>query len=255
MLQALLSLFPPLMNAFGALARGVSVPATAGMFAQQVGRTEFAKQAQSFYASQKSSVLSAASGSPMATALLTKVLPAAATGVSKLTSTMVSLTANGIGLTRRIEQWTTSISEGNRHLARWNGSLAASYAQLDIARMNSTRRTADATAGSAIVLNQAITDLMHEFEPIQESLFTAVNILGIGAAKLAQLLAILLKYSPLLQLMLAVLNSIEQNTKKDNNAQDPIRDLLQGLARMPGNNAQMPIAPVQPRAPLPPLRP
>lgn len=127
-----------------------------------------------------------------------------------------------LGAVALLRKFTFGLSESNRDLAKWNGALAASFAKLDIAQMQMDIRQASATGGSAAALNDALADVIREFQPIREDLGILVNLVGISAATGVKSLISMAK-----QMMIAIpqlkeivdgLHIIEDEMKKKNKA-------------------------------------
>lgn len=164
----------------------------------------------------------------------------------------------GTGLytaSKALETFVWGISESNRGLARWNGEIAASFAQLDIANMRRDIQTADATSGSTVALNSAFNDLMTELQPMRETVATGLNVIGILAAKTGQVMAILNSWNPYVIAFKWALEQIEENTKPDGaGVGDPLTGWLRGMGSGMGPGPAAPPAPILPPAFLPPLK-
>lgn len=88
-----------------------------------------------------------------------------------------------LGAVALLKKFTFGLSDSNRDLAKWNGALAASFARLDIAQMRMDIQTAQATSGTGSALNDALADVILEFQPIREDLGILVNLVGISATQ------------------------------------------------------------------------
>jgi hypothetical protein len=74
----------------------------------------------------------------------------------------------------------------NRDLAKWNGSIAASFNRLDLARMRLDIQQGKATSGTAGELNRQFGELLKEFQPVREGIGNLVNIVGINLVALSR---------------------------------------------------------------------
>jgi hypothetical protein len=160
---------------------------------------------------------------------------------------------------KALETFVWGISESNRGLGKWNGQIAASFAQLDIADMRREIQTADATFGSTTSLNTALSELLNEVQPIREGVGTAVNTMGIIAAKVSQGLAIGVKILTFLPIFAAGMREIEKLLGPDGKPvdTDPLAEFMHGFRNPAGGRPgpMMPPVPIGPRDPLPPIVP
>lgn len=122
-----------------------------------------------------------------------------------------------------LRKFATLISESNRDLAKYNGRLAVSFAQLDIAHLRSDILTSQATSGSGTELNRQLADLIHEIQPTREALGTLVNVVGIEIVKASKtLIGIARTFAetvPFLRGAVQKLKDIEDELKRKNPGQ------------------------------------
>lgn len=147
-----------------------------------------------------------------------------------------------VGMIFGMKKFVGVLSESNRDLAKWNGSLAASFNKLDIQQMKFDMQTANATSGSASALNDAFAELLTEFQPIRQDIGILVNLAGIGIANGTKQLIILVKSLqdtfPFLKDAVAHLEAMEDELK-NGKQQSPIGNTaLANLAAMGGGAAR-----------------
>lgn len=129
-----------------------------------------------------------------------------------------------------LRRFAEHINESNRELARYNGSIAAAFARLDIGRFQRERLTASETSASSVRLSDAVNEMEEALHPISRDLKTMMNTVGFVAAKLVTFFAMAqetaLKFIPGFQM---VLDKIEENTR--DKADQVAWQLLKELAR------------------------
>jgi hypothetical protein len=167
-----------------------------------------------------------------------------------------------------LADFSTEISESNRELAQWNASLRLSFAKLDIRRMQTQMTTGKETQSSAMLLNSQLGDLVEQLQPINSSLTTISNTLGIVSALAGKGLTFLAKNTATGVAIMGIARMIEDAMKKfvgvplDAMNDRGLKDLeAPGVfprfnGRAPANWGQMPpnLPGAVPRQPLPPLR-
>lgn len=148
------------------------------------------------------------------------------------------------------------VGEGNRELAKWDGSLAASFAKLDIHRMGLERDTAAETSGSAAMLNESLAELADAIQPIKNDLINALNFLAIIAAQTAKGAVYLERAMPLMTLVETVVSVLKDmlNLQKQQ-GRDPIADFINAGKNLGGFGPRAPLDVPRPRPPIPPVRP
>jgi hypothetical protein len=90
-----------------------------------------------------------------------------------------------------------TLSETNRDLVRFDERIADSFARLDFAQLRSRQQMAQATGGSATMLNNQLAALIRELQPVRESVTTFLNTAGGSIVFIARMAAFLLKWHPL----------------------------------------------------------
>lgn len=131
------------------------------------------------------------SGGAAAAAKLSKMFAILSASGGGLSQTIVLLTQLGkagllAAIPLAIKVFISKILDSNRALGKWNGSIAASFNKLDIARMRSDIATARGTSGSATELNRQMIELTREFQPIREQLGIGINLAGIWLVKIGR---------------------------------------------------------------------
>lgn len=174
-------------------------------------------------------------------------------GFGKTVSAMLKINLATYAGAKALEMFVGTVSESRRDLGRWNGSIAASFAQLDIRRMQGDIKTAEGVSGSTAGLNAAYGDLLEELRPIRQDMMTLINGVGIVAANVGRVLAFVSKYLPFVQLIHLAAQKIEENTGKAKAGRDPMRDILDMLTNAPRPGPRPAPAPIEPKAPLPPI--
>lgn len=122
-------------------------------------------------------------------------------------------------ITGLFHRLTFSLSDANRDLAKWNGSISASFARLDISRMKLDIRQGAATAGTTNELNNQLAAFLKELQPIREGVGTISNMLGISLLKIGtsivQSVRAIAEKVPLLGGAVAALKAIEAELQKN----------------------------------------
>lgn len=178
-------------------------------------------------------------------------------GVAGIAGVAVGLAAFGgilaLAVMPALKKFAEHLNEGNRELARYNGTIAAAFLRLDMGRVYREQAMGNETAGSASSLADAVNELEEAFHPMATSMRSVGNQIAIGAAyiatKIAEVNNALLKHLPGMEWLL---EKIEDNQKdKEKSAQfawkllhtlkDPARDQrLNG----PGLQQRQPIDPL-----------
>jgi hypothetical protein len=177
-----------------------------------------------------------------------------ADGLLGFTKSQIKVGAVMYGATKALESFAGGVVESRRGLARWNGNLASTYAKLDITKMMSEQKTANATSGSTGLLVNSFSELTREMQPIQQRLTTAVNLLGFIAAWSGKGFAIITKHIPMMALMAKALDEIEKELKKQEKVDaDVMLGVLDNLKNLKPNPAEA--LPPMIHGPKPPLAP
>lgn len=146
-----------------------------------------------------------------------------------------------------IQKFVSGLAESRRYLSQYNGAIASAYLKLDVQRRMLNIRTGQNTQGSTTGLVDALAELNEAVQPMKEDLMTVVNGLGIVAAKVGTLMATVSKYLPVMILLKAIAEKIEENTRRAP-AQLPAWEVLRA---MQGGGGQ----PFGQRPPLPRINP
>jgi len=145
---------------------------------------------------------------------------------------VVGLPSAASSVVQALEVMARRVSESNRHLARFNGHLAASYAARDVAQLRADFKTAQGTAGSGAFLNTQLAKLIEEVQPTKEAVIRILNtIAGVGVV-LARGINLMVRVHPMFQVLKLIGEKIEENTKPkaaDNNAQLAHQRMLRDL--------------------------
>ena len=148
------------------------------------------------------------------------------------------------------EKFAELIVESNRGLSLWNGGIAASFAQLDFRRQQLDARMATANAGSITTLNEQFGKLLENSQEVRQALGTAINLLGMGVAKISSIAITLVKIFPGMKQIIGLLGSIEDLLGQNVDLDDQIEKFA-GAARGVG----FPVQPPVPNPQLPPPKP
>lgn len=153
-------------------------------------------------------------------------------------------------------KYTGELSESNRDLARWNGSIAASFNRLDIARMRLDIQQGRGTSGTTSELNTQLGMMLKEFQPIREGLGNLTNIIGINLIKIARVgieqLKALQDMFPALKDVVKGLEDMNEEMKKGKPDIAAGNQALDDLVRMPGGGNRQRQLPAGIAPPLPP---
>lgn len=182
--------------------------------------------------------------------------------IRKSLESLVKLATGYVTITNKLAEFSQQISDNNRELALWNGTLSASFAQLDFKRQELKIQQGQATVGSAVMLNESIGELLQSVQPITSGVATIVNLVGTGAAMVSKFMVEFAKLHPLLKPILGILDNIEKELKdkpriggddKGRAALSDLRNLLPGRdpgirpADLGGAVPRQPLAPLIPR--------
>jgi hypothetical protein len=133
------------------------------------------------------------------------------------------------------------IADSNRGLVKFNAQIAESFARRDVGELRAQFKLAQATSGSATMLNDQLATLIEDIQPFRNALGTMLNLLGTGMALGARGLAMLMKMHPVIALGVDLAEKIENNTKKTRDAEmqaqtkDFLRDIQSGLYAQPAS--------------------
>lgn len=106
------------------------------------------------------------------------------------------------------------VSDSNRHLSRFNGVLAASYAQRDVAQLRSDFKTAQGTAGTGAMLNDQLAKLIEEVQPMKETVIRLLNTVAAIGVMIARGANGVLGVHAAFAALKLIGEKIEENTKK-----------------------------------------
>ena len=148
------------------------------------------------------------------------------------------------------EKFAELIVESNRGLSLWNGGIAASFAQLDFRRQQLDARMASANRGSIVTLNEQFGKLLENSQEVRQALGTAINLLGMGVAKVGSIAITLVKIFPGMKQIIGLLGKIEDILGKNVELDDQLEQFA-GAAR----GAGFPVQPPVPNPQLPPPKP
>lgn len=94
------------------------------------------------------------------------------------------------GTIDKLRAWATSVVDSRRTLAKWNGSVAASFQGLDMARMSRSMRTAQNTAGSTQFAIGGVNKMEEALRPLKELSMNLQNIgAGVGGRAISTLIS------------------------------------------------------------------
>ena len=155
------------------------------------------------------------------------------------------------------------IVESNRDLERWNGTLAASFANLDILKQNLEIRQGKETEFTASVLNEEFGKLLQEFQPISSALSNLTNTGALIATEISRILLRIGENSIYGKFASAGYDWFKKwlgIPEPVPDANDPLADLLRTVGnrknQQPAGNKNVPDPlppPTGPRPPLPPI--
>ena len=137
-----------------------------------------------------------------------KAEKAAAKNAGQLGTALKAMTLGMVGavvglkkLGDAVDGITSSILERQRELAPLSGQIASAFARLELRTRVIQVERAGAIGGSTAVLADAIGDLRETLEPLRQTFATAVNVTATIGAKIAQGVAILVQWQPVIQLL------------------------------------------------------
>ena len=171
-------------------------------------------------------------------------------GAIKSAATMnLKLAAAIVTLPMAIKAWSESLLESRREMAKYDGRSVAAFARLDVRKTMLDIGSSQARGESTASLADAVGDLRDELRPIEDGLANITNWVGVGVTRVAQGIAWLAKFHPLIAL-------IADNTKKDTSTSDlPIKMLIDRITDPANNQAKFRGWDHNDnRGPLPPLR-
>lgn len=147
-----------------------------------------------------------------------------------------------VGAVLALKTFVQQVVESNRGLAKWNGSIAASFNMLDIHSMQREMQTANATAGTTTQLNETFDDLLQEFQPLREDIGILVNLvatnLALGTKALIGMATAFIKDEAWLKEIVDGLHILEAEAKA-RKQQSPLGNTaLSNLAAMAGGPAR-----------------
>lgn len=181
------------------------------------------------------------SGSAAAIGKVSKMFAALSASNGGLAQTIFMLSTLGkagllAAVPLAIKAFVSRILDSNRALGKWNGSIAASFNRLDVARMRSDISTAHGTSGSATELNRQMVELTREFQPIRQQLGIGVNLIGIWLVKLGReaiaARQILVQSFPFLKAIADKIAKEEEDLKKGNDDEPLGNQILNALANL-----------------------
>lgn len=152
-----------------------------------------------------------------------------------------------------LKNFAEGVSESNRELGNWNGSLAVSFGQLDLKRQQLLINQGQETSGSGVMLNQTLGELLEEIQPLTNAATTAVNLLGVMATNAARAITFLAKLNPWAAAILQGLKAVETAIKPDIAPDDMGREGLQDLRNAGGprkGERDPDLKPLGPRDPI-----
>jgi hypothetical protein len=90
-----------------------------------------------------------------------------------------------VGLPKAIEEWGEELKDSRKHLAEFNGAVAAAYAASEVRDVMRNIQSASATSGSTAAMVDAFDDLKDELQPIKNAATTVVNSIAATSARTA----------------------------------------------------------------------
>ncbi len=136
------------------------------------------------------------------------------------------------GVVKAFEQIGRTISETNRDLRQFDERIADSFARYDYAQLRSRQKVAQATGGSASLLNDQLKKLLEELQPFTEAMTTFLNLAGSALVVMARAARLYLYMNPLTLAAMESLKAIEAMMKagKTSQAQAATKQFLRDIA-------------------------
>jgi hypothetical protein len=105
-----------------------------------------------------------------------------------VTATVAALAAVPVatlGVTKAFAAVAERTMEASRDLARFNGSIATTFAMLDKQELALKARTAAGTSGTASMLGESVMEMKEAMQPVNETMKNTMNLIGTGLAEVA----------------------------------------------------------------------
>lgn len=145
-----------------------------------------------------------------------KAIFAAVNATNPMTAPIAAATAPVwmYGIISGFERLGRTISDTNRDLAKFDERIADSFRRLDFTQLRSRQQLAQATSGSASMLNMQLAALIREMQPVRESVTTFLNSAGSSLVFIARMAAFLMRWHPMMQGMFATAKVAERIMRK-----------------------------------------
>jgi hypothetical protein len=91
-----------------------------------------------------------------------------------------------VGMPQAVLAWGEELKESRRHLASFNGTIAAAYAGSEMRDLMRNVQSARSTSGSTAAMIDAFDDLKDELRPIKDATITGINTLAVLLARLVE---------------------------------------------------------------------
>jgi hypothetical protein len=142
--------------------------------------------------------------------------------VAGLAAGLGVLGAATIGLVGKFKEFSETINEGNRYLAKYNGNIAAAFARQDLNRMQMDRQTANETQGTTAWLVNATTASQKAWQPYDRDSKTISNLGAVFGAKISEAFGGMYSTAREILGFGAILDQIEKNTRKEDRGGIPV---------------------------------
>jgi hypothetical protein len=133
-----------------------------------------------------------------------------------------------VGMPQAVLAWGEELKESRRHLASFNGTIAAAYAGSEMRDLMRNVQSARATSGSTAAMLESFSDLKDELRPLQDTATTFTNVLASNLATITALIIEGIKKLPGVDAAGAIAAALERN--RPDMAVDPGRNALAWLA-------------------------
>ncbi|MEK9810378.1 MAG: hypothetical protein VW362_08015 [Candidatus Nanopelagicales bacterium] len=148
------------------------------------------------------------------------VAAAAGIGAAGIVGVVAGVAAFGalitVALTPAMKKFAEHVNEGNRHLSRYNGSIAAAFARLDIGRFHRERMMGQETSVSSTRLSDAVNEMEEALHPLSQDMRTIGNSIAFVGAKIVTFVATVAEYAKeKIPFFETIMQKIEENTKKE----------------------------------------
>lgn len=149
--------------------------------------------------------------------------------------TKTAIALGGMGLTLKlgdaIKNWTESLVESQRELARFSPSIARAVALLDRQQLQLSRQSAQATGGSTMFATKGLMGLKSEMQPLLDTATTIKNILAGTLVRGMSLAVTAIRYHPVVGMIEKIAKAAEWflgNQKPEN---PPLADFVNSVLK------------------------